>query len=375
MALRPPGAGSRLAASVRRALRHLRGDRYAPRRLLLLTLLPIGDTLFATPTIHALRRSYPRAQITALVYRSNAGILAANPDIDRLILHPTSGDFPGWPAYARFLWGLRRRHFDLLVQFGPAQWWLTQLIHPHRRRRMPFPFWRWFLPGGPRPWRSRHAVTSYATLLTPAERLLMPLGPVLTLTGDDRSRVSSVLGALDGPLIALHPGGEGFRGMKRWPLSRFLALARVLRRRYGATIIVLGGKDERDLALRLVEGVPGARSFAGQLNLGQTLALLERCMLFVGNDSAPMHMAAALGIPTVGIFGPTNPTNFRPRGARVRVVRTDLACSPCFYFVGSQPVWGGSRCRVPSCLHALSTQAVLRAVEDLLRDRNTDCAE
>lgn len=375
MALRHVHAVSRAFDTARRAIRHARGDSRTPRRVLLLTLLPIGDTLFATPAIHALRRSHPHAHITALVYPSNAGILANNPDIDRLILHPTSGDFPGWPAYLRFLWGLNRRHVDLLVQFGPAQWWLTQLIRPHRRRRMPFPFWRWFLPGGPRPWRWRHAVTSYATLLTPAERLLLPPGPVLTLTEDDRLQVASVLGESPGPIIALHPGGEGFRGMKRWPLPRFLVLARALQRRYAARIVVLGGNDEQELARRLVAGVQEAHSLAGRLNLGQTLALLERCMLFVGNDSAPMHMAAALGVPTVGIFGPTNPTNFRPRGPRVRVVRSDLACSPCFNFVGSQPVWGGSRCRVPSCLHALSTQAVLDAVEELLGHRTADDAE
>ena len=366
---------ARVLDTARRAVRHARGDVRAPRRQLLLTLLPIGDTLFATPTIRALRRGHPRAHITALVYPSNAGILAGNPDIDSLILHPTGGDFPGWPAYLRFLWGLNHRHFDLLVQFGPAQWWLTQLIRPHRRRRVPFPFWRWFLPGGSRPWRWRHAVSSYATSLSPEERLLVPPGPVLTLRERDRAWIASTFAGSHGPLIALHPGGEGFRGMKRWPLSRFLALAVALQRRYPATIVVLGGKDELEHAERLVAGVPGALSLAGRLDLGQTLAVLERCMLFVGNDSAPLHMAAALGIPTVGIFGPTDPTNFRPRGVRVRIVRSDLACSPCFHFVGSRPVWAGSRCRVPSCLHAISTRAVLAAVADLVGEGTADGAE
>jgi ADP-heptose:LPS heptosyltransferase len=89
--------------------------------------------------------------------------------------------------------------------------------------------------------------------------------------------------------------------------------------------------------------------------------------LFIGNDSAPMHMAAALGIPTVGIFGPTSVANFRPRGRRVEVVHAGLACSPCFHFVGSHPVWAGSRCRVPSCLHAVSTRPVLEAAARYLR--------
>src|SRR5262249_15243043 len=101
----------------------------------------------------------------------------------------------------------------------------------------------------------------------------------------------------------------------------------------------------------------------GRLSLGQTIAFLERCFLFVGNDSAPLHMAGSLGVATVGIFGPTSLTNYRPIGPYVEVARSGLVCSPCFYFVGSAPVWAGSRCRVPTCLHALAVESVIEAAE------------
>src|SRR5579871_6861946 len=156
------------------------------RRILLLLLLPIGDTLFATPTIRALRRSHPRARIVALVYPSNAGILAANPDIDRLILHPTAATWNGWGEYLGLLWRLNRMRFDLLVQFAPGQWWMTQALRPHRYRPLAFPVWQWFLPFGQRPWRYRHAVSSYATLLTARERANLPSAPVLSATPEDR---------------------------------------------------------------------------------------------------------------------------------------------------------------------------------------------
>ncbi len=118
----------------------------APRRILLLLLLPIGDTLFATPTVRALRLSYPKAEITALAYPTNAGILEANPDLDRLLLHPTASTWSGPLAYTRFLRGLRRRKFDLVVEFGPAQGWLRWMVHPRRFRALDFPLWQWFLP-------------------------------------------------------------------------------------------------------------------------------------------------------------------------------------------------------------------------------------
>jgi ADP-heptose:LPS heptosyltransferase len=160
----------------------------------------------------------------------------------------------------------------------------------------------------------------------------------------------------------MHPGGEGFRGMKRWPIERYIDLGLELVKRYGLGVLVLGGPDEVNLAQIVADAVPNAVSLAGELNLGQTIAILERCSVFVGNDSAPMHMAAAAGVPTVGIFGPTNVTNFRPRGPSVEVLRAGLACSPCFHFAGSHPFWAASHCKVPSCLHAISKQVVLDSI-------------
>ena len=338
-----------------------------PSSILLLLLLPIGDTLFATPAIRALRRSYPEARIVALAYRTNGGILAANPDIDRLILHPTRQDWPGLSAEIGLLWRLNRARFDLLIQFGPVQWWMTQLIRPRSSRRLRFSLWQWLLPGGHRPWLRRHATSSYATLLTTIERRHLDAAPVLQCGDADRVAVDALVAPLgDAPLVALHPGGEGFRGMKRWPQGRFVALAEALAARYGARVVWLGGADEADLAAELEARVPGSLSLAGRLDLGETVAVLERSLLFAGNDSAPMHMAATIGLPTVGIFGPTNPANFGPRGTHVAVVRSELACSPCFHFAGSHPLWAGSTCRVPSCLHAISVDAVLQAVDEVI---------
>jgi ADP-heptose:LPS heptosyltransferase len=339
----------------------------APRRILLLLLLPIGDTLFATPTVRALRLSYPRAEITALAYPTNAGILEANPDLDRLLLHPISSTWPGLAGYWRFLRDLRRAGFDLVVEFGPAQGWLRWIICPHHFRALDFPLWQWFLPSGRRPWRARHAIDSYATLLNPAERRLLPAGPVLHCTDADRIRMGHVLAALGtAPLLAVHPGGEGFRGMKRWPVERFAEVTHDLIVRWGGRVVILGGADELELAERFRAYVPRALSLVGALSLSETVAVLERCFLFLGNDSAPLHMAGALGVPTVGIYGPTNPENFRPRGRNVSVVRSTLACSPCFHFVGSGPVWAGSRCKSPRCLHTISNTMVRDAADEVL---------
>ena len=96
-------------------------------RILLLILLPIGDTLFTTPAIHALRKRYPDAHITAFVYPTNAGILRSNPDIDELIFWPTRQTWPGFRHLIALFWGVRKARFDLAVEFCNYIWWVAFL--------------------------------------------------------------------------------------------------------------------------------------------------------------------------------------------------------------------------------------------------------
>lgn len=349
---------------------------FPPRRvtrILLNLMLPIGDTLFATPTIRAIRQRYPQARITALVFPTNAGVLYANEDIDEIILHPTGQTFTPI-GYMRFLWQMRRHHFSLAVEFRPYTWWLSNLCGVWRRLSFDMPVYQWFIPLGPRPWKDRHAVTSYATLIRLLGLRVDSSRLVVRTTEHDRAAIAQFLAA-EGiaphqRIIALHPGGEGFRGMKRWEANRFAVLGDHLARRHDARVVILGGRDElplaREVAAAMTEPVVIVN---GRVSLGQSIALLERSHLFVGNDSAPLHIAGSLEIPTVGIYGPTSLVNYKPVGRFVEVARADLVCSPCFFFVGSHPSWAGSRCRVPTCLHALSVETVLEAAERAIRSK------
>lgn len=336
-------------------------------RILLNLMLPIGDTLFATPTVRAIRRRFPQAHIAALVFPTNAGVLHANDDIDEVILHPTGQTFTP-RGYLRFLWRMRRERFTLAVEFRPYAWWLSVLCGVWRRLSFDIPVIQWFIPLGPRPWKGRHAVASYATIIEPLRQRVDASRLVVRATQQDRVAMARFLIAEGIPprqrLISLHPGGEGFRGMKRWEAARFAALGDRLARRYDARIVVVGGRDELPLAREVAQAMTTpALIVNGRVSLGESIALLERSDLFVGNDSAPLHMAASLGIPTVGIYGPTSLVNYQPLGPYVEVARSNLVCSPCFFFVGSHPVWAGSDCRVPTCLHTLSMEAVLAAAE------------
>src|SRR5207302_1218219 len=141
-------------------------------RILLFILLPIGDTLFITPAIHALRKRYPDSHITALVYPTNAGILRSNPDVDEFLYWPTRELWPGLRGVFRLFWGLRKARFDLAVEFCNYIAWVTALSGIPRRTDMHIPRWWWIKPGAGREWRKLHAVKHYAG---PVERLGIPV--------------------------------------------------------------------------------------------------------------------------------------------------------------------------------------------------------
>jgi lipopolysaccharide heptosyltransferase II len=131
-------------------------------------------------------------------------------------------------------------------------------------------------------------------------------------------------------LVMLQPGARYW--FKAWPAERFAELAGRLAEKHGCAILIGGDAKERDLAEAIRAGArTSVVPLAGRLTLLQYAAVLKRCALFVGNDNGPMHMAAALGVPVVALFGPSNPAEWGPRGARVEVLYKGLDCRRCFH--------------------------------------------
>jgi heptosyltransferase-2 len=132
-------------------------------------------------------------------------------------------------------------------------------------------------------------------------------------------------------LIGIHPGATGSRA-KMWSPSRFADAARKLSSRTRARVVVLGGPDEENLALEVAAGLDEPPlMLSGKTSLGELIGALSELSLFLTNDSGPMHLGAALGVPTVAVFGPTDPRETGPFSARARIVRESVDCSPCLY--------------------------------------------
>jgi heptosyltransferase I len=132
---------------------------------------------------------------------------------------------------------------------------------------------------------------------------------------------------------------------KRWPVEKFAALVAPLKQKFGLDVVVAGGPDVEELAVR----IPEARNLVGKTNLPQLVELLDRAAVVIANDSGPMHIAAALGRPLVTMYGPTNPVRTGPFGRDDSVLRLDIPCSPCY----------SRRCAHQSCLQWLGIEPVL----------------
>jgi heptosyltransferase-2 len=165
---------------------------------------------------------------------------------------------------------------------------------------------------------------------------------------------SPAVGAM-APCVALCPGAE-YGPAKRWPLENFVAVGNALLEKC-YRLVILGAANDAPLAAKLAEQLPSARNLTGQTTLVEFMSELAGCVLVVSNDSGAMHLASALGVPTVAIFGSTEPTMTGPLGARTAVLRHHVPCSPCFL----------RDCPLDfACMHSLTPALVLTAAEEFL---------
>ncbi len=311
----------------------------------------LGDVLFLTPALHALRRAQPNARITALVGPWAKSILANNPDVDHVETlafpwfdrKPKRGVLDPYQRLYAAASVLRGRYDTALVCRFDHWWgaWLAAAAGIPRRIGYNTPDVRPFLTEAVPYAPGQHEVLQNFGLTrrlgTPAT-VMPPDAPLrFPVTEEERAAAHHLLESCGmregtGPLVAIHPGSGAM--VKRWRTEQWARLAEVLHVRHGARFVITGGPDEvalaAEVANRVRERVPVA-SVAGQTSLGELVALFEQCALAIGADSGPLHLAVAAGCRTVHLYGPVTPQSFGPWGdpARNVVVHQHLACQFC----------------------------------------------
>ena len=333
----------------------------------------LGDVVFSTPLARALKKQWPDAELTYLTGTFSRPLAERVPGVNRVLTLP-DGVF----GRLRFLFALRHEHFDLALCLhkswaAAAGLWLTRAA-----RRVGFD-WEgnrsFFTDSVPFDLRM-HEVRRYLSLLAPLNVEVDGEHCALTLPADARAEAETRLRKLgwDGrPLAALFPGGGANPGTvllaKRWTLEGFQVLAASLAKS-GFQVLALGGPGEEALGKAVVKGLgKDGLDLCGQTSLPGLLGLLACCSYFVGGDSGPVHFAAALGVPTLTLFGPTEPGQWAPLGGPHAHVWRQLPCSPCF--TPQEKLSARFKaCPDWACLQQMPSYQVISAAEKQLRQLN-----
>lgn len=303
----------------------------------------VGDAVMALPALEAIRRHEPLAHIAVLARPWVAELYRDQGFADRLIVFDHAGRHAGLGGAERMARELRCERFDvaLLLQNAFQAAWLAwragipQRIGYARDRRS------WLLTQAvelPRPGEiPSQEPYYYLELLRRAGWLeQLPQVSAVTMRVSDEaqrngeSKLRAAGGRQGARRVAMAPGAA-FGAARCWPVERFAALADRVIAELDADVVLVGSAADRDTTQRIATGMRRKPIvLAGQTTIGELPGVLRACHAFVGNDSGAMHVAAAVGLPVIGIFGPTDPEATAPLSGRMTVVREPVECSPCF---------------------------------------------
>lgn len=319
-------------------------------RILLIRLSSLGDIVLTTPAIRAVRSHYPNAYIAMLVAQQSADVLLENPHLNEIIQFNRLAKDKDTREMFRILRILRQRQFTLTLDLQRK--FRTELLmylsgaseRVGKGRlctiRVPDPI-------------EKHATERYFDVLhaagIPAEDRQLKIH----LSDAERTKATVTLeniGIKETQLkVGLFPGA-GWK-LREWMPERFASIGDKLVQDYDAQVIVFGGPNE----VKLVDNVCELMQehvfhFAGILGIRELTACIEKCNLFLTNDTGPMHIASAVRTPTVALFGPGNHIRFQPLGERDMTIRHDVPCNPCKQFT--------DRCKNNICMKKITVDEV-----------------
>lgn len=335
----------------------------------------IGDVIRTLPALRALRNNFPDAYIAWVVEDRAASLLINHPDLNKVFVVPrkewqqNSLNLKTFREFVRFIQSLRKEAFDLVLDFhGLLKSGLITFLTGVKRR---VGYARKFSKEGnflftndqvSLPDYKINRVEKNLLLVKHLGLRIDEYNPLIPITEKDREFVTSAifsrLTASFGPKVIMHPGSSPSTPYKRWDLSRFARLSDRIIQKYSGNILFTAGNDERELVNNIFKQMTEPRHVLCQTEtLTQLAEVIRRCDLFIGNDTAPMHLAAFVGTPVIALFGPTDPIENAPFGKEESIViRKDVSCNPCRI----------RECQNLSCMDSISVEDVLEAVDRVL---------
>ncbi len=335
------------------------------KRILIVKLSSIGDVVMSLPVAAALRHRFPEAYLAWAVGPAAADVLTGNRHLSEVLVigGKESGDgvkaLPPLGEPMKLRRELRRFDFGITLDLQGLFKSAAVAYLSGARERIGFRSWREgaFLLNNRRlvPYRPEiHAVDLYLDF---AVALGAPREPVefsLAVSEEDRPKVDDLVGARE-KLAAFIPGARW--ESKLWPTGRFAAVAEGLAEEFGLTPVVIGAASDKRLAT-LIAAVckHEVLDLTGKTTLKQAAEVFRRCRVTVGNDTGPLYLSAAMGTPTVMVFGPSDARRLGPYGEGHAKVTAGVECAPC----------RNRQCKSNKCMEAISTEQVLEAARGLL---------
>ncbi len=322
----------------------------------------IGDAVMSTPALRAVRETFPRAHITVVANPLVAQMFACHPDCNEVLVFDKQGQHAGVPGFLRFVAMLRKRRFDCAILFQNAiEAAIMAFLAGVPRRAGYTTDSRRLLLTHPVPVgvqeRALHHTDYYLNMLAQCGVTTSLKEQCLALAAEDIEWATRHLP--QGRFAVINPGAA-YGSAKRWIPERFAAVADELADRYDLPIVLSGGPGEIETGQDIAKAMRTPhQNFIGQTNVCQMMALLAASSLMITNDSGPMHVAAAFGVPLVAIFGPTDHMTTSPWGTRAQIVRHPVECSPCLL----------RQCPIDHrCMLRVTVADVMSAVVDVVGD-------
>ncbi len=309
------------------------------RRILIRATNWVGDAIMTLPALEAVRENFPGAHITVLAKPWVAPLFEHHPAVDRvLVFHKGHGPRAGFVRMLKMSRIIRKERFDLAILFQNAFEAALLAFLGRIKLRVGYKADGRSLLLTHGVFRTEgvltvHQVEYYCAILRAQGWVAEERDPVLHAGGEVREEAAGILtsNGIDPQdfMVGLSPGAV-FGNAKRWPPDRFAEIGDRAVEKWGAKVVVFGSGGERAIC----DSVCGAMrhdvlNLCGKTTLRAVMGVMDLCRFFVTNDSGLMHMASALGIPTVAVFGSTDHVTTGPRGPKTRIVRRAVWCAPC----------------------------------------------
>lgn len=333
----------------------------ASQKILLIRLSSLGDIVLTTPAIRAVRSHFPDAYVAMLVGKQSADVLRENPYLDEIITFDRFAKDKDTGEMLRTIRVLRERKFSLAIDLQRKIRTALLMYSSGAAERVG----KGILCNVPvLEQGNKHATAHYFDLLHAVGIPAVDQRLEMFLSESERTDASQRLAAAGVTQTDLKVGifpGAGWK-LREWMPDRFADIGNKLVRHFNAEVLIFGGQKEAKL-VHTVANLMDARAvpFAGNLQVRELAACLEKCDLFLTNDTGPMHIAAAVGTPTVSLFGPGNHTRFQPLGALHQTIRHDVPCNPCKQFT--------DKCQDNICMKKITVDEVWQSISDALSAR------